>query len=55
VLERLGALSGVTLARMSGSGATCFALFESIAARDDGVARIKQELPDAWCLASVLR
>jgi 4-diphosphocytidyl-2-C-methyl-D-erythritol kinase len=55
VLERLGARSGVTLARMSGSGATCFALFESIAARDDGVARIKQELPDAWCLVSVLR
>ena len=34
VLAMLAAATGVSLARMSGSGATCFALFDSIAARD---------------------
>lgn len=40
VLARLSAQPGVTLARMSGSGATCFALFESVAARDAAAANI---------------
>ncbi|TGX56138.1 4-(cytidine 5'-diphospho)-2-C-methyl-D-erythritol kinase [Sphingomonas gei] len=42
VLEALAAQDGVTLARMSGSGATCFALFEdakACAAAAAGVAR----------------
>ena len=38
VLVWLAGRSGVTLARMSGSGATCFALFESSAARDEAAA-----------------
>jgi 4-diphosphocytidyl-2-C-methyl-D-erythritol kinase len=50
VLETLRRQPGVTLAGMSGSGATCFALFESEAARDRAV------LPtDWWRLASRLR
>lgn len=44
VLERLRALPGCRFARMSGSGGTCFGLFESeIAARDAALA-----LPNDW-------
>lgn len=34
VLDLLGRAPGVVLSRMSGSGATCFAVFQSVAARD---------------------
>lgn len=53
VLEML-AVAGATLARMSGSGATCFALFESLAARDAAAAEIALARPDWWRLATVL-
>jgi 4-diphosphocytidyl-2-C-methyl-D-erythritol kinase len=55
VLEFLEGLSGVTLARMSGSGATCFALFETIAAREVGTAMVQLAMPDCWAMASTLR
>jgi 4-diphosphocytidyl-2-C-methyl-D-erythritol kinase len=55
VLAFLEALSGVTLARMSGSGATCFALFETIAAREVGTAMVQLAMPDCWAMASTLR
>jgi 4-diphosphocytidyl-2-C-methyl-D-erythritol kinase len=42
VLAALAAQPGVLLARMSGSGATCFALFESDAARDAAAAALAQ-------------
>lgn len=52
VLKWLTAQPGVTLARMSGSGASCFALFEDEAARDEAAAAC----PDKWWhLASFLR
>jgi 4-diphosphocytidyl-2-C-methyl-D-erythritol kinase len=51
VLELLAAQPGVVLARMSGSGATCFALFDSIEARD---AAAKAMRPDWWVCASLL-
>lgn len=38
VLARLRDLPGATLVRMSGSGATCLALFDTAAARDRGAA-----------------
>jgi 4-diphosphocytidyl-2-C-methyl-D-erythritol kinase len=41
VLERLAALPGVKLARMSGSGATCFALFAESGACQRGAARLR--------------
>jgi 4-diphosphocytidyl-2-C-methyl-D-erythritol kinase len=44
VLAALGALPGALLARMSGSGATCFALFATPAAAEAAAAR----LPAAW-------
>jgi 4-diphosphocytidyl-2-C-methyl-D-erythritol kinase len=43
------------LARMSGSGATCFALFASDAERDAAAERIEDDHPDWWTLASELR
>ncbi|MGF7170899.1 4-diphosphocytidyl-2-C-methyl-D-erythritol kinase [Sphingobium xanthum] len=43
------------VARMSGSGATCFALFASEAERDAAAARIEADHPEWWGMASTLR
>ena len=52
LLAWLRAQPGSTFARMSGSGATCFALFDSEGARDEAAA----EVPERWWnMASVLR
>lgn len=55
IVDLLIGLPGITLVRMSGSGATCFALFESLAARDSATARVKQALPYVWCLATEIK
>jgi 4-diphosphocytidyl-2-C-methyl-D-erythritol kinase len=52
VLDWLAARQGARLARMSGSGATCFALFEREEERDDAAAACPR---DWWHLASFLR
>jgi 4-diphosphocytidyl-2-C-methyl-D-erythritol kinase len=54
VLASLSSADGVTLARMSGSGATCFALFENESARDTAYADIAGLNPGWWLLASRL-
>lgn len=54
VMTCLAAMPGVTLARMSGSGATCFALFDQAANRSEAAALIRREHPDWWCLESTL-
>lgn len=46
---------GVTLSRMSGSGATCFALFEAFQARDAADHAIADVRPEWWRLATSLR
>jgi 4-diphosphocytidyl-2-C-methyl-D-erythritol kinase len=43
------------LARMSGSGATCFALFETVAQRDAAQRRISSACADWWTMASFIR
>lgn len=43
------------LARMSGSGATCFALYEDEAGRDAAAAALRQRHPDWWQMAGKLR
>jgi 4-diphosphocytidyl-2-C-methyl-D-erythritol kinase len=43
------------LTRMSGSGATCFALFASEAERDAAADRIADDHPDWWGMATTLR
>lgn len=52
VLEWLRAREGAWFVRMSGSGATCFALFEGEAARDAATAAVP---PRWWHLATHLR
>ena len=53
----LGALKGTEawLARMSGSGATCFALFDTAEQRDAAKAHIAQIHPQWWMLGGKLR
>jgi len=55
VLAALSAANGVRLARMSGSGATCFALFASEADRDAAFAAIAARHPGWWQCATRLR
>jgi 4-diphosphocytidyl-2-C-methyl-D-erythritol kinase len=55
VLECLSALPGVTLARMSGSGATCFALFAGQDEADAAKAALHRDKPHWWFLVSRLR
>ena len=52
VLAWLGVQPEVTFVRMSGSGATCFALFGSEQGRDDAAGRVPREW---WRLATYLR
>jgi 4-diphosphocytidyl-2-C-methyl-D-erythritol kinase len=54
VLTALGRLQGVLLARMSGSGATCFALFVDRAAAERARAALAAEQPGWWCAAGGL-
>jgi 4-diphosphocytidyl-2-C-methyl-D-erythritol kinase len=54
VLAALATASGVILSRMSGSGATCFALFGNERARAAAAARLRMAHPDWWLLESVL-
>jgi 4-diphosphocytidyl-2-C-methyl-D-erythritol kinase len=54
-IDLLYSQPGVRLARMSGSGATCFALFETVARRDSADAAIAGSRPGWWRLASRLR
>jgi 4-diphosphocytidyl-2-C-methyl-D-erythritol kinase len=55
LLALLRAQKGTRLVRMSGSGATCFALFEDDAARDAADAAIGVARPDWWRMATRLR
>lgn len=55
VLHLLNALPGAPLVRMSGSGATCFALFADAAERDAADARVAAAHPAWWRLRSRLR
>ena len=55
VLLALRQCRGVILARMSGSGATCFALFEHAQERDRAAERIAADHPGWWTLTTCLR
>lgn len=55
VLDALAALAGAQLVRMSGSGATCFALLASDHAAATGVATLAAAHPDWWIAATRLR
>ena len=54
VLTLLSGAPGVRLARMSGSGATCFALFDRDEDRAAAAATLRAEQPGWWCLETAL-
>lgn len=54
MLARLAGLPGASLVRMSGSGATCFALFADRAAAQRGGASLAAEEPGWWVRAGAL-
>lgn len=55
VLAVLGAARGCKLARMSGSGATCFGLFETRLRATRAARAIKKSKPDWWVKPCILR
>ncbi len=55
VLEVLNDVAGAGLVGMSGSGATCFALFDEEEGRDAAQQRIARMRPDWWTLTGLLR
>nr|WP_047581123.1 4-(cytidine 5'-diphospho)-2-C-methyl-D-erythritol kinase [Methylobacterium sp. ZNC0032] len=55
VLDRLSALPGCRLARMSGSGATCFALFDDCAGSAAAAKTLQLERPGWWIRPTLLR
>ena len=54
VLSMLAAAGGARLARMSGSGATCFAIFEDAAAAQRASQKIELDRPLWWVHAGAL-
>ena len=54
VLSALNATNGAWLARMSGSGATCFAIFENTADAQRAAQKIQLDHPQWWVHAGVL-
>jgi 4-diphosphocytidyl-2-C-methyl-D-erythritol kinase len=54
VISALHATNGAWLARMSGSGATCFALYENTADAKRAADKILREHPEWWVHAGVL-
>jgi 4-diphosphocytidyl-2-C-methyl-D-erythritol kinase len=54
VLSALGAADGARLARMSGSGATCFAIFEHATEAQAAAEKIRKLHPDWWVHAGTL-
>jgi 4-diphosphocytidyl-2-C-methyl-D-erythritol kinase len=54
VLSTLHSADGALLARMSGSGATCFAIFPNAAAAERAAERILHDHPAWWVHAGTL-
>jgi len=54
LIDELSGLDGVILSRMSGSGATCFTLFETEPQSRAAAELIKSSNPDYWCVATLL-
>lgn len=54
VLDALNDQAHVTIARMSGSGATCFALFAKAEDRDQAASSVRTARPDWWVLPTAL-
>ena len=55
LLESIASADGCRLARMTGSGPTCFGLFDDEAAADAAAREIGRAAPQYWCWAGGLR
>ncbi len=55
LLKWLNQRPGVLFARMSGSGATCFALFSTASARKSAAVEAQASFPGYWVMESTLR
>ena len=55
VLTALGDTKNCLLHRLSGSGATCFGLYDSVAAARAAAETIKKQQPDWWCVQCMKR
>ncbi len=54
-LGSLGRLRGCLLARMSGSGASCFGIFRDLPAASEAAAELRRNRPSWWVAATSLR
>jgi len=54
-LYHLAEMEGVGQVAMSGSGATCFALFDTVENRDEAKAELADMEPDWWMMGGILR
>ncbi|MEL7030967.1 MAG: 4-(cytidine 5'-diphospho)-2-C-methyl-D-erythritol kinase [Pseudomonadota bacterium] len=54
VLAAMQSLDGARMARMSGSGATCFALFDGIEQAEAAAVSVHRQYPDWWVQSSLL-
>lgn len=54
VLEKMSQQNGCDLARMSGSGATCFGLFANTEQAERAAKNLSAENPNWWCVATEL-
>ncbi|MEC8196871.1 MAG: 4-(cytidine 5'-diphospho)-2-C-methyl-D-erythritol kinase [Pseudomonadota bacterium] len=52
VLAELSQTEGCALARMSGSGATCFAIYKTAPERDAALEGLRRQHPDWWSVAT---
>lgn len=50
VLAELTQTEGCAMARMSGSGATCFAIYKTASERDAALEVLRRQHPDWWCV-----
>jgi 4-diphosphocytidyl-2-C-methyl-D-erythritol kinase len=55
VIEALGGQPGCRLARMSGSGATCFGIFDDAPAAARAARTLRQTRPDWWVVSTATR
>ena len=54
LIEEMAELEGAILSRMSGSGATCFALFDSDIAAEKARDEMLKRYPNFWCVKTSL-
>ena len=54
VIDEIEMQEGCELARMSGSGATCFGVFATVEDARNAAKSIKKQHPNWWCIQTML-